>query len=104
MAIDSTKFKPLPENKRSNNNTDHGWVEHNLVHGNNRTPISDGEQIRNLTLAVPAKMTMSAAEYVCENGAWMRLHATENIFALPKCFSETDVGKYLVCLLKHIEV
>ena len=38
-------------------------------------------------------MTMSTAEYVCENGVWMRLHAAERTSHLPQCVSETDVGR-----------
>ena len=50
----------------------------------------------NMTLVVPAKMTLSAADFVCRNGIWMRIHGTEETSTLPTCFSEHDVGTWFM--------
>ena len=94
MALDATKFKPVPEDILNPNYGGHGWIEHTLennLHENQRAYV---ERLRNITLVVPAKMTMSTAEYVCENGVWMRLHEAQKTSDLPKCVSEKDVGRF----------
>ena len=94
MAIESTKFKAAnPENINVGNANEHGWVDYDVMDGKHGPATSNTERFKNLTLVVPAKMTMSSAEYVCENGAWMRIQAIDNTSALPHCSTEDDVGR-----------
>ena len=89
MALDSANFKPVTPGKYHDDY--HGKVNYNAKGDYYKTTNIDG--LKNLTLVVPAKMTMSTADYVCESGVWMRMHTTENVSALPKCSTEEDVGK-----------
>ena len=93
MALDATRFRPLPEDAFNQNHDRHGWVEHKFENNIDENQNLYDERLRNITLVVPAKMTMSTAEYVCENGVWMRLHAAERTSHLPQCVSEKDVGR-----------
>ena len=76
MAVDSSRFKPVKQATYDDDQFgNHGIVDYDSKQDNYKTQTND--RLKNLTLVIPAKMTLSTADYVCENGAWMKLHDTE---------------------------